>query len=105
MTGPLRHLSAAADRFANICVRFFSSKWTVVLFAILPLVAAPQAVRALLRGDFVTFIGWLSSNYWQLLALPALAYATASTVASHRVIHRKLDDLNDKVDAQGGDDS
>jgi hypothetical protein len=101
----LARIDQGLDWFADKWGDFFSSKWTVLLFALLPLVAAPQAVSSLLHGDFVTFVAFMSSNYFQLVALPVLAYLAARQIradkahqASLTAVHKKVDALHAKID-------
>lgn len=95
----MKIINRALDGYARFSSAFFSSKWTVLLFSLVPLVAAPQALWALLRGDVVTFVGWLSSNYWQLVALPVLAYEAKLGAEGRQVLHKKVDALHAKADA------
>lgn len=46
--------------------------WAAYLFAIIALVSLPQSVLALLKGDTVTAVIWLSQSFLQLVLLPII---------------------------------
>ena len=46
--------------------------WAAYLFGLIALVSLPQAAAALLRGDTVTGVTWLSQSFLQLVLLPII---------------------------------
>src|ERR1700737_2463571 len=46
--------------------------WAAYLFAIIALVSLPQSIQALLKGDTVTAVLWLSQSFLQLVLLPII---------------------------------
>lgn len=56
--------------------------WCFYVFNLIAFVSAPQALQALLHGDFVTFVAWLSSNWLQLILLPALMVGQRTSAAA-----------------------
>ena len=60
---------------ARLAVRITSavgSMWAAYLFLLIALVSFPQALAALLRGDTLTGITWLSQSFLQLVLLPVI---------------------------------
>jgi hypothetical protein len=46
--------------------------WAAYLFAIIALVSLPQTILALLKGDTVIAVIWLSQSFLQLVLLPII---------------------------------
>ena len=70
------HGESALGRFnsglAVLITRSVGTMWAAYLFALIGLVSFPQALAALLRGDTVTGISWLSQSFLQLVLLPII---------------------------------
>lgn len=47
--------------------------WAAYLFAAIAIVALPQAIAEVQRGDLLAGITWLSQSFLQLVLLPILA--------------------------------
>ncbi len=60
------------SRLAVAITRSVGTMWAAYLFAIIGLVSFPQALKALLSGDTVTGISWLSQSFLQLVLLPII---------------------------------
>jgi hypothetical protein len=46
--------------------------WAAYLFAVIALVSLPQSIQALIKGDTVTAVIWLSQSFLQLVLLPII---------------------------------
>ena len=60
------------SRLAVLITRGVGTMWAAYLFALISFVSLPQAAAALLRGDTVTGITWLSQSFLQLVLLPII---------------------------------
>ncbi len=70
------HGSGPIGRFNNwLAVRITKSvgtMWAAYVFALIALVSLPQSLMALLHGDTVTAVIWLSQSFLQLVLLPII---------------------------------
>jgi hypothetical protein len=70
------HGSSAAGRFNNrlavVITRAVGTMWCAYVFVALALVSLPQAFAALLRGDTLVAVTWLSQSFLQLVLLPII---------------------------------
>jgi len=60
------------NRFAVAITRAVGTMWAAYLFGLIALVSLPQAAAAMMRGDTVTGITWLSQSFLQLVLLPII---------------------------------
>jgi len=60
------------DRLALLITTGVGTMWAAYLFVLIALVSFPQALSALLAGDTVTGISWLSQSFLQLTLLPII---------------------------------
>jgi hypothetical protein len=70
------HGESTVGRFnsqvAVLITKAVGTMWAAYLFCLIALVSFPQAFDALLRGDRVTAISWLSQSFLQLVLLPII---------------------------------
>lgn len=70
------HRDRPVARFNNglavLITKSVGTMWAAYLFALIGLVSLPQALKALLHGDTVTGISWLSQSFLQLVLLPII---------------------------------
>lgn len=65
----------AITKIAYKCGDLLASPWTIVLFALVSLVALPQIINGFFgRGDVAGVVGWFSQSFVQLVALSVLAF-------------------------------
>ena len=57
---------------AVLITKSVGTMWAAYLFAIIALVSLPQSIQALLKGDTVTAVIWLSQSFLQLVLLPII---------------------------------
>jgi hypothetical protein len=73
---PLVHGVGAIGQFnttlAVLITKNVGTMWAAYLFALIALVSLPQSLQALLKGDTVTAIIWLSQSFLQLVLLPII---------------------------------
>ena len=60
------------SRLAVAITRAVGTMWAAYLFGLIALVSLPQAAAALMRGDTVTGVTWLSQSFLQLVLLPII---------------------------------
>jgi hypothetical protein len=60
------------NRLAVLITKIVGTMWAAYLFLLISLISFPQALSALLRGDTVTGISWLSQSFLQLILLPII---------------------------------
>jgi hypothetical protein len=60
------------NRLAVTITRAVGTMWAAYLFGLIALVSLPQAATAMMRGDTVTGITWLSQSFLQLVLLPII---------------------------------
>ncbi len=58
--------------FATTITRAIGSMWAAYLFVLIALISLPQAFNALMNGDTVTGVSWLSQSFLQLVLLPVV---------------------------------
>lgn len=71
MTGPAARTSANA-RIALFVTSRVGTMWCAYLFMGLAIISLPQALDALLSGDMLTGVTWLSQSFLQLVLLPVI---------------------------------
>ena len=59
-------------RLAVWITKSVGTMWAAYLFAIIALVSLPQSIQALMKGDTVTAVIWLSQSFLQLVLLPII---------------------------------
>jgi hypothetical protein len=59
-------------RLAVWITQSVGTMWAAYLFALIALVSLPQSLQALLKGDTVTAVIWLSQSFLQLVLLPII---------------------------------
>jgi hypothetical protein len=57
---------------AVLITKSVGTMWAAYLFAIIALVSLPQTILALLKGDTVIAVIWLSQSFLQLVLLPII---------------------------------
>ena len=68
-SGPLGRFNS---RLAVMITGAVGTMWAAYLFALISFISLPQAAAAMLRGDTVTGITWLSQSFLQLVLLPII---------------------------------
>ncbi len=73
---PLVHGVSGFGRFNNwfavLITKSVGTMWAAYLFALIAFVSLPQSLQALLKGDTVTAVIWLSQSFLQLVLLPII---------------------------------
>ena len=73
---PLIHGVGGIGRFntwlAVWITKSVGTMWAAYLFALIALVSLPQSIQALMKGDTVTAVIWLSQSFLQLVLLPII---------------------------------
>jgi hypothetical protein len=57
---------------AVLITKSVGTMWAAYLFAIIALISLPQSIQALIKGDTVTAVIWLSQSFLQLVLLPII---------------------------------
>jgi len=67
---------------AVLITKSVGTMWAAYLFAIIALVSLPQSIQALMKGDTVTAVIWLSQSFLQLVLLPIIIVGQSVISAS-----------------------